>query len=62
MRQLDGKPNNASPSIDRFSPTDGYVLGNVHVICWRCNNLKRDVTSDELLMVASWMKKVEEKD
>lgn len=45
-----------SPSIDRFIPGKGYVLGNVAIICWRCNNLKRDATIEELEAVVHWMK------
>lgn len=34
----------------------GYVPGNVAVISWRANNLKRDASADELLRIAAWMK------
>jgi hypothetical protein len=52
-----GQKCDASPSIDRFIPSRGYVLGNVSLICWRCNNLKRDATADELARVAEWMRR-----
>jgi hypothetical protein len=26
------------------------------LICWRCNNLKRDATADELETIAQWMR------
>lgn len=55
----DRKFRNASPSIDRFVPRLGYVLGNVSLICWRCNNLKRDATADELETVVVWMRRRE---
>jgi hypothetical protein len=48
-------PNDRSPSIDRIRPIDGYVVGNVALICWRCNNLKRDATADELFGIVRWM-------
>jgi len=51
-----GVRQNDSPSIDRFNPSEGYVAGNVTLICWRCNNLKRDATPEELEMVARWMR------
>lgn len=51
--------SNNSPSVDRFVPSMGYVIGNVHLICWRCNNLKRDATPEELLGVAQWMSDVQ---
>jgi hypothetical protein len=51
-----GKPTDLSPSIDRFDPPKGYILGNVVLICWRCNNLKRNATPDELEGIARWMR------
>lgn len=50
-----GPANSRSPSLDRINPDLGYVRGNVAVICWRCNNLKRDATSSELRAIAEWM-------
>lgn len=43
-----------SPSIDRIDSSLGYVPGNVVVISWRANSLKRDATPDELRRIASW--------
>lgn len=51
----DNKKNPACPSIDRFIPENGYVLGNIVIICWRCNCLKRDGTAHEFYMLADWM-------
>lgn len=48
-------PADASPSLDRFDPKIGYVIGNVELICWRCNVTKRDATADELRVIAEWM-------
>ena len=45
-----------SPSLDRFYPKLGYVLGNVFLICWRCNELKNNTTVKELETVVAWMK------
>ena len=50
-----GSPNNSSPSMDRVVGSNGYVRGNVALLCWRCNNLKRDATSKELRQIANWM-------
>lgn len=44
-----------SPSFDRFDPKAGYELANVSLICWRCNNIKRNYTADDLRRVAAWM-------
>lgn len=50
-------PSNASPSVDRLVPRLGYTVKNVTIICWRCNNLKRDATPAELECVAAWARK-----
>ena len=46
---------NASPSVDRFDSTEGYIVTNISIICWRCNELKRDATLDELRRIVEWM-------
>jgi hypothetical protein len=48
-------PTPQSPSIDRLDSSLGYVPGNVAVICWRCNELKRDATAEELKKIISWI-------
>lgn len=48
---------NALPSIDQLVPGAGYTAGNVALICWRCNNLKRDATAGELERIAAWMRR-----
>ena len=55
-RKFDGVKQDASPSLDRIVPMRGYVRGNVALLCWRCNNLKRDATADELEQIAKWMR------
>lgn len=55
--KLDGMKNDRSPSIDRIRPNLGYVVGNVALLCWRCNNLKRDASPEELACVARWTKR-----
>jgi len=44
------QPN--SPSLDKIDPTKGYVKGNVHVISYKANAMKRDASVQELLMFA----------
>ena len=56
-RKFNRQKNDASPSIDRIIPNLGYIQYNVAILCWRCNNLKRDATYNELETVASWLKK-----
>lgn len=44
-----------SPSLDRIVPSLGYVKGNVAVISWRANCIKRDATATELRAIATWL-------
>ena len=46
------------PSLDRIDSSKGYVRGNVHVISWRANVLKRDATIDEIRLLAAGMNRV----
>jgi len=45
-----------SPSLDRVVPNLGYVKGNVHVISWRANSLKKNATIEELEKIIQYMK------
>jgi hypothetical protein len=38
----------ASPSIERIDSNKGYELGNVAIISWRANRIKKDATLSEL--------------
>ena len=51
----DGGFYDASPTLDKFIPTLGYVPGNVAVISMKANRLKSDGTTEELRAVANWM-------
>lgn len=46
-----GHPRPDSPSVDRKTPTLGYVKGNVRVISNRANTLKSDATVSEMALV-----------
>ena len=50
--------NNSSPSLDRIHPDRGYVLGNVALVCWRCNSLKKDGTPEEFTRLLNWLRAV----
>lgn len=51
-----GFPLPDSPTLDRLVPQKGYVRGNVVVMSWRANSLKKDGTLDEITRLAQWMK------
>ncbi len=42
------------PTLDRIKNNKGYVKGNVIVVSWRANNLKRDATLDELQRIVNF--------
>lgn len=45
----------SSPSLDRIDSLRGYVPGNIAVISWRANCLKRDGTLDEFRKIVAFM-------
>lgn len=51
-----GFPLAGSPTLDRFDNAKGYVPGNVSVISWRANSLKKDANWQELEALVQWMK------
>lgn len=51
----DRQKSDASPSIDRFDPTQPYDLANISLVCWRCNNIKRNYCAADLIRVANWI-------
>ena len=46
--------SNNSKSLDRIDSTKGYLKGNVHIISWRANNLKKDATLEEMVLLGEW--------
>lgn len=50
------KHNATSPSLDRIKPELGYVKGNVRVISWRANCLKRDGALEEFIAIVAYMR------
>jgi hypothetical protein len=51
-----GKRVPTAPSLDRFDNKLGYVKGNVRVISWRANMLKRDGTLEEFEKIVAYMR------
>lgn len=48
-------PPDDAPTLDKLIPEKGYVPGNVTVISWRANTLKRDGTIDEFRRLLGWL-------
>lgn len=55
-----GVTHAGTPSIDRLIPAWGYVKGNVWIISFRANEIKKNCTSDELFKVARAVQLIEE--
>lgn len=51
----EGRWTDNSPSLDRFTPSLGYVKGNVRVISWRANRIKCDATVEEVRALLAYM-------
>ncbi len=45
-----------SPSLDRIHSHLGYVKGNVRVVSWRVNNLKSNLTTEQVENLLLMMK------
>ena len=58
-QKVNGKQtrNKNKVSIDKLIPELGYVPGNVFVISWRANNLKSNMSVDELEKILDYMKR-----
>lgn len=50
-----GKASWDSPSIDRHDHTKGYVKGNVVIMSWRANAIKRDATNEEVRLLSEYL-------
>lgn len=50
-----GDKNYKCPSADRFVSNIGYTKENTVFICWRCNNLKRDSSIQDLEKIIMWL-------
>lgn len=51
-----------APSLDRIRPELGYVKGNVRVISWRANTLKKDGALEEFEAIVRDLRKLKLKD
>jgi hypothetical protein len=54
----DRKPRFNAPSVDRLNSSLGYTKGNVVIMSYKANVLKKDGTSEEHFKVAEFMEKM----
>jgi hypothetical protein len=57
IKQSEKNNSDNSPSLDKIVPELGYVKGNVMVISWRANSLKRDTSPEELKLILNYIEK-----
>lgn len=53
-----GQVHDASPSLDRIRPDEGYIPGNVVIVSHRANTIKSNATIKELRTVADFYEKL----
>lgn len=53
-----GRAGPNSPSLDRIDSRKGYVPGNVIVVSWRANELKKNATLLEMERVAAFYRQL----
>lgn len=58
--RMKGERTNHTPSLDRIDSSKGYIKGNIVVVSWRANLLKRDATSKEIRRLADFYCEPEE--
>lgn len=54
----EGSVAETSPSLDRITPSLGYIKGNVQIISFKANTIKSNATPDELEKVAAFMRRL----
>lgn len=53
------KAKEGHAELDRINPNKGYVMGNVHWISRKANQIKINHTLDELITITNYLKKIQ---
>ena len=57
----EGRSQDNSYSLDRIDSNKGYIKGNVQIVSWRANSLKKNGTLQEFKKLVKWMEKHDKK-
>jgi hypothetical protein len=55
LERNSGRARDNSPSLDRIIPKRGYVKGNICVISWKANRLKKAMSLEEIRLLYNYM-------
>jgi hypothetical protein len=61
LAYVEGRRTHSTPSLDRIDSSKGYIPGNVIVVSWRANDVKRTSTPEELIAVGVFYQNLVEK-